>query len=149
MKSRLLIALLFYCSNLFAQDFNINENINTITVKGVTFKKVQDQLVKHGYIISKCDGQSKNIQTRFGRYNLKNDLLNLSIRVHVQDSVAVITGRMCFNLNNVRNGIPDSTNSWSAKFTHGPDKEAFLLMNGFAQSFNKEVIYSRTSQGTN
>jgi hypothetical protein len=136
----LLVLTLIY-SGIFSQ--GINQDINTITVKGVGFRQVVDGLLKRGYSIEKTD-RSKIVKTRYSKIDAKNDLLNLSITVRVWDSVAVITGRICYNLKNLRKAVPDSTHSWEAKYTFGPDKQAFLLLDDFAKSFGSEIIYSKT-----
>lgn len=137
LRPLLTVVLIFMYSALFSQD--INQGINTITVKGVTFKQVADRLVSSGYVIGRMDSKSKTIQTAYSKYT-KTGSANLSIRVKMRDSVAVITGRMCYNINNIDYGIPDSTNTKQISYTYGYFKAGFLQLDKFAKSFNKPVI---------
>jgi hypothetical protein len=129
-------------ANVFSQE--INQEINTITVKGVSFRQVLSQLLINGYAFEHLDSKANTVQTRFYKCTPKNALFNLSIGVRVQDSVAIITGRLCSNINNIRDGTPDSTNFVQVKYTYGPYKAAFLQMDRFARSFKAELIYSKT-----
>jgi hypothetical protein len=142
--SRLLFLIVssFFCSNLFSQ--GINQDINTITIKGVTFNQVVSRLVTSGYTIDALDGKSETVRTTFQKCAPGDNLLNLSISARVRDSVAEIKGRLCYNINNIRNGSPDSTRFEQAKYTFGPYKAAFLQVDKFAKSFKCEIIYSRT-----
>jgi len=142
LKLLFLTLLICICANLFAQD--INQDINTITVKGITFNQVLSHLAKSGYSIGKLDNKSKTVQTNFLRYNSRTSSINISIKVHVRDSVAAITGKMCYNMNNSRDGIPDSARALNIRYTFGTYKEAFLQMDQFARSLKPEVIYSKT-----
>jgi len=141
---RLTLLVGFECiySSLFSQD--INQDINTITVKGVTFRQVLSRLLSSGYVISTVDTKSEKVSTKFSKLPPKNDLLNLSLSVRVKDSVAVIKGRLCYNLANNRGNIPDSSHFTQVKYTFGPYKAAFMQMDKFARSFNVEIIYSKT-----
>ena len=58
--------------------------------------------------------------------------------------MAAITGKMCYNMNNSRDGIPDSARALNIRYTFGTYKEAFLQMDQFARSLKPEVIYSKT-----
>lgn len=142
LKPRLLIPFLFLCSAAFCQD--INQDINTITVKGVTFNQVLSRLLSSGYSIDHLDNNSKTIRTKFSKCSSKTAAMNISLRVHVRDSVAIITGRMCYNINNNQYASPDSARTSVVKYTRGASKEAFLQMDNFAKSFRAEMIYSKT-----
>jgi hypothetical protein len=138
----LLIISCFFCSNLFSQ--GINQDINTITVKGVTFKQVVSRLVTSGYTIDALNDKSETVRTKFLKCSPGDNMLNLSISARVRDSVAEIKGRLCYNINNNRNGLPDSARSEQAKYTFGPYKAAFLQVDKFAKTFKCEIIYSRS-----
>ncbi|HEX4851991.1 MAG TPA: hypothetical protein VFV08_14350 [Puia sp.] len=142
MRPRLLIAFLLFCS--VAQSQDINQDINTITIKGITFNQVVSHLIKHGYSISHLDNKANTIRTNFSKCTSKTASVNLSLRVRVRDSVAIITGRMCYNIDNKQYASPETARSSVVKYSRGASKEAFLQMNDFAKSFNAEMIYSKT-----
>ena len=142
LKLLFLIAFAFIYSGLFSQ--GINQDINTITVKGVTLVQVVSRLLGSGYTIADLVIKSETVRTKFSKCPSRNDLLNLSISVRVQDSVAVIKGKLCYNVNNNRNSVPDSSNFEQAKYTFGSYKAAFLQVDKFAKSFKSEIIYSKT-----
>ncbi|MFI5154283.1 MAG: hypothetical protein ACHQET_13170 [Chitinophagales bacterium] len=100
--------------------------------------------MKNGYSIKKLDDHSKTVQTHFQKYQSKTSSFNVAISAHVRDSVAIFTGNMCYNINNNREGLPDSARAFSIKYTHGLYKEAFLQLDNFVKSFNREMIYSKT-----
>lgn len=129
-------------SNLFAQD--INQDINTITIKGITFDQVVTHLTKSGYSIRKLDDRTKTVQTHYLKYQSKSSSFHIAIFAHVRDSVAIFSGTMCYNINNNRDGLPDSARAFDIKYTHGLYKEAFIQLDNFVKSFNREMIYSRT-----
>ena len=137
-----LIVFIFFYLNLFSQ--GINQEINTITVKGVTFNQVVSHLVGSGYTIDALNNKSETVRTKFLKCIPGDNLLNISISARVRDSVAEIKGRLCYNINNNRNSSPDSTRFEEAKYTFGPYKAAFLQVDKFAKSFKCEIIYSRT-----
>ncbi len=142
MKRFLSIIFLFFSARLFCQE--INQDINTIAVKGVTFNQVLTKLRNSGYAIDKLDDHTKTVSTRFSKYASRTASMNISINVHVRDRVAVITGRMCYNLNNRKDAPPDSSRSMEIRHTFGIYKEAFLQLNNFAKSFDAEIIYLKT-----
>jgi hypothetical protein len=142
LKLLFLTVFAFNYAFLFSQ--GINPEINTITVKGVTFRQVVNHLLSSGYAIAKLDNKSETVRTGFLKYPSSNGLLNLSISVRVQDSVAVITGRLCYNIKNNPDTAPDSSNFVRAEYTFGPYKAAFLQVDKFAKSLNSEIIYSKT-----
>ncbi|PWT74475.1 MAG: hypothetical protein C5B59_11085 [Bacteroidetes bacterium] len=144
LRPHLLIAFLFLCPAAFSQDLNINQDINTITVKGVTFNQVVSRLLSHGYAIKNLDNKNKTVHTSFSKCKSKTAVMNISLNVHVRDSVAIITGKMCYNLNNNQYASPDSARTSVVKYTRGAAKEAFLEMDSFAKSFKSEMIYSKT-----
>jgi hypothetical protein len=52
---------------------------------------------------------------------------------------------MCyFYKNNGLDSIPNLAKSQPIRYTHGSYKEAFILLDNFAKSFNAEMIYSKT-----
>jgi hypothetical protein len=141
LKLTLYISCLFICSNLFSQE--INQDINTITVKGVSFRQVLSRLLSNGYVIENLDTSSQTVKTMFSRSSSKV-VLNLSISIRVQDSVAEILGNWCYNKNNNPDSSPDSSHVEQAKYTFGPYKAAFLQLDAFAKLFKSEIIYSKT-----
>jgi hypothetical protein len=137
----LYISSILIYSNLFSQD--INQDINKITVKGVSFKQVLSRLLSSGYVIENLDNRSQTVRTKFSRCPLKV-VLNLSMSIRVQDSVAEIVGSWCYNKNSNLDSKPDSSHIEPAKYTFGPYKAAFLQLDAFAKLFRTEIIYSRT-----
>jgi hypothetical protein len=141
-RTLLSLLLVFFFGHLYSQQ--INQEINTIAVKGITFNQVISHILSSGYAIDALDTKTESIRTKFTKCGVKNNLLNLSISVKVKDGVAVITGRYCYNVNNKIDGIPDSTHYAQAKYTYGYYKAAFIQVDKFAKSFNSAITYSKT-----
>jgi hypothetical protein len=141
-KSLFIISFLFNYSTLFSQE--INQDINTITVKGVSFMQVVTRLMNSGYTIENLDSKNETVRTKYSKCPARTDFLNISISVRVQDSVAVMTGKICYNVKNSRDNTPDSSNALRAKYTFGPYKAGFLQVDRFAKLFKSEIIYSKT-----
>jgi hypothetical protein len=142
LRSVLLIAAACIYTVVFSQE--INQEINTVAVKGITFGQVVDDLSKNGYCFETLDTQYKMVKTKLARFPIQKSVFNLSIIVQVQDSVAVITGWFCLNVHNSYDGAPDSCNVVQAKYTYGPYKSAFLQIDKFAKSLKSELIYSKS-----
>ncbi len=142
LKMFLLATSTLFVPSLYCQE--INQEINTIAVKGVTFNQVIDHLSAIGYSVETLDSQYRIVKTKLAKFPFHNNSLNLSILVQVQDSVAVITGWFCLDVNDGHNGLPDSCNVVQAKYTFGPYKSAFLQVEKFAKSLKSEVIYSKS-----
>ena len=141
------LLILIFCTLIFSglHGQEINQDINTITIKGVSFNQIINHLQKSGYSIETLDNKRKTVRTKFFRYSSKTSSLDISIKVQFHDSIAVITGRMCYNFkNNGKDTLPDLARSQPVRYTYGSYKEAFLLMNDFAKSFNSEMIYSKS-----
>ncbi|HTQ29354.1 MAG TPA: hypothetical protein VMI35_14555, partial [Puia sp.] len=69
MKSLFFAVCLLAFPPLFSQE--INQDINTITIKGVGFNQVVSKLMSHGYSIEKLDSKSSMVRTGYTKYNSK------------------------------------------------------------------------------
>jgi hypothetical protein len=141
-KLILIFAFLNISDSLFSQ--GINQDINTITIKGISFKQVVTHLMNNGYTIEHLDSKAETVSTKYSKCPSTNDLVNYSINIRVQDSVAEIKGKLCYNIKSNKENAPDSSNSMPAKYTYGVSKAAFLQVDKFAKTFKSEIIYSKT-----
>ena len=122
----------------------IPKDADVIIVKKVGFLEVCNALLDSGYTISKKDNELQTVSTENKEYpKLWNATYKINIRI--KDSTAYISGTVItppggglyFN-----EPLFNHTNKKGVTYPKSLFGYAFLLINNFALSFNKEITYS-------
>lgn len=118
-------------------------SVNTIVVKGVTFKQVCMSLLDSGYVIDKKDNDLETVSTKPKDYpKLWNATYVINVRI--KDSAAYFTGTFTappegglFYNEPVYNHCKKNGQPLPKSMIRYP----FMIMNNFVTSFNKEIQY--------
>lgn len=136
----ILLSLLPFLAN--AQ--TIPKDANVIRVKKVGFLEACNALLDSGYTISKKDNELQTVTTENKQYpKLWNATYKMDIRI--KDSIAYISGTVTAPPEGglfLNEPIFNQTNKKGITFPKSLFGFAFLLINNFALSFNKEISYS-------
>lgn len=113
-----------------------------IIVKNVTLKAVVNNLLDHGYVIEKIDSNYGTIRTEPKNYSQKVGGM-VSFDIRVKDNQAHITGFCGLSPSDF---IPRGRSFFAGSIENRGMKgsllkESFEAMDGFALSFNAEIVY--------
>ena len=122
----------------------IPKDANLIIVKKIGFLQVCNALLDSGYTISKKDNELQTVSTENKQYpKLWNATYKIDIRI--KDSSAYISGTVTSPPGGglyINEPLFNHTNKKGITFPKSLFGYAFLLINNFALSFNKEINYS-------
>lgn len=121
---------------------------NLITVKGISFQQVCQQLVDMGYSIEKKDNELQTVRTEYKEYSKSwNAAYRLNVRV--KDSIAYINGHYSapWWLTEKKDRLWDDAPIWNQTKSKGETNSrgmqgyAFGKMNEFATSLKGQIEY--------
>jgi hypothetical protein len=137
---------LLLLNSLFSFSQNIPKDVNVISVRGVKFIDVCNALLDSGYTIEKKDNDLQTAQTGIKEYPRYWNATYV-FHVRVKDSILYLSATFTAPPHGELFSNEPAGNRLNKKgkvLYKSMDGYIFLLLNGFALSFNKEVAYTKS-----